>query len=77
MNPNAAATVELDLRGLAGSSMTASGMTLKGGSIDAHNTFEQPEAVKPEPFADFELLNGKLTITLPPMSVTALELSSN
>ncbi|MMZ71785.1 Intracellular exo-alpha-L-arabinofuranosidase 2 [compost metagenome] len=54
--------------------MTATGSTLTGHSIDAHNTFDQPDAVKPQPFESFQLDGGKLTVNLPAMSVTTLEL---
>ncbi|MNM37744.1 Intracellular exo-alpha-L-arabinofuranosidase 2 [compost metagenome] len=77
LNPSASSEVELDIRGLAGASLKVAGTTLAGSSIDAHNTFAQPEAVKPQTFSAFALNEGKLTVTLPPMSVTALELASN
>ncbi|MNT95478.1 Intracellular exo-alpha-L-arabinofuranosidase 2 [compost metagenome] len=62
---------------MTGASLKVAGTTLAGSSIDAHNTFAQPEAVKPQTFSAFALNEGKLTVTLPPMSVTALELASN
>jgi len=75
LNPNAAVEVSLDLRGLKDGAYTVSGKTLAGKSIDAHNTFADPENVKPQPFSDFSLVPGQLNVTLPAMSVTALELS--
>ncbi|MBM6994382.1 alpha-N-arabinofuranosidase [Paenibacillus sp. DXFW5] len=70
----AEAQVTIDVRGLDSGSLTATGSTLTGHSIDAHNTFDQPDAVKPQPFESFQLDGGKLTVNLPSMSVTTLEL---
>ncbi|GJM82328.1 hypothetical protein HMSSN139_48240 [Paenibacillus sp. HMSSN-139] len=61
---------------MAGSSFTVTGSTLTSGRIDAHNTFAQPDAVKPQPFESFQLEGGKLTVNLPAMSVTTLELAA-
>ncbi|MNP86653.1 Intracellular exo-alpha-L-arabinofuranosidase 2 [compost metagenome] len=59
-----------------GGSLTATGSTLAGHSIDAHNTFARPDAVKPQPFESFQFEGGKLTVNLPAMSVTTLELAA-
>ena len=48
----------------------ASARTLAG-VMDAHNTFEQPDAVKPVPL-DVEWKGGSLCLTLPACSVTAI-----
>jgi alpha-N-arabinofuranosidase len=40
--------------------------------MNAHNTFEQPDAVKPAEFTDVKVENHKLAIKLPPMSVVTL-----
>ncbi|WP_340022259.1 alpha-N-arabinofuranosidase [Paenibacillus sp. FSL K6-1096] len=74
LNHAASATLPLELRGLAGQA-EVSGATLAGASIDAHNTFEQPEAVKPQAFSAFKLEGDTLTVELPPMSVTVLEIT--
>lgn len=74
LNHAASATLPLELRGLAGQA-EVSGTTLAGASIDAHNTFEQPEAVKPQAFSAFKLEGDTLTVELPPMSVTVLEIT--
>ena len=48
----------------------ASARTLAG-VMDAHNTFEQPDAVKPVPL-DVQWKDGSLCLTLPACSVTAI-----
>lgn len=75
LQADSASQVKLDLRGLALGDLSITGSTLAGDKIDAHNTFEQPEAVAPKAFNDFSLENGVLSVTLPAMSVTTLELA--
>lgn len=75
LQADSANQVKLDLRGLALGDLSITGSTLAGDKIDAHNTFEQPEAVAPKAFSDFSLENGALSVTLPAMSVTTLELA--
>ncbi|MBQ4901861.1 alpha-N-arabinofuranosidase [Paenibacillus sp. Marseille-P2973] len=75
LQADSANQVKLDLRGLASCEPSITGSTLTGDKIDAHNTFEQPEAVAPRAFTDFVLENGTLSVTLPAMSVTTLELA--
>jgi alpha-L-arabinofuranosidase len=43
------------------------------GEVHAHNTFEQPEALTPQP-VEVQALGGAFTLELPPASVTAVEL---
>nr|CAA76421.2 alpha-L-arabinofuranosidase [Thermobacillus xylanilyticus] len=69
------ASVDIELRGLNGG-VSATGTTLTSGRIDGHNTFDEPERVKPAPFRDFKLEGGHLNASLPPMSVTVLELTA-
>jgi alpha-N-arabinofuranosidase len=47
---------------------------LSGDAMDAHNTFERPETVKPAPFTGARVTSGQLTVTLPAHSVVVLEL---
>jgi hypothetical protein len=42
--------------------------------MNAHNTFENPDAVKPSVFRGFKLNRNNLTVNMPPMSVVVLEL---
>jgi alpha-N-arabinofuranosidase len=64
--------LELDLRGIDAGTSKVAGTILTATSMNAHNTFEQPEVVKPEEFTSFTVENNKLSITLPPMSVVTL-----
>jgi alpha-N-arabinofuranosidase len=68
------ATVNIELRGLA-EGFNIQARTLTSNTIDGHNTFEQPEQVKPVPFKDYTLEGTNLTIELPAMSVTVFELA--
>lgn len=60
---------------LAGASpKTVSGRILTAPEMNAHNTFDQPDNVKPEPFNSVQLSSSGFSTTLPPKSVVALEL---
>ncbi len=50
-----------------------SGRMLTGASTDAHNTFAQPNSVKPTP-VELSGANGKLEVPLPPRSIVVLRL---
>jgi alpha-N-arabinofuranosidase len=43
--------------------------------MQAHNTFDDPGAVRPSPFTDFSAAGDVLTATLPPKSVAVLEIT--
>ncbi len=72
-HPREAARVELRLDGLG--AKRVSGRLLTAATMQAHNTFDAPDAVQPAPFAGAKLVNGVLVAELPPMSVVALELA--
>ncbi|TLS51669.1 alpha-N-arabinofuranosidase [Paenibacillus antri] len=74
LDHQAGASVRIELRGLAEGNVSASGKTLTADRIDGHNTFDSPERVAPKPFADFTIEGNALAATVPPMSVTVLEL---
>ncbi|ALS30137.1 alpha-N-arabinofuranosidase [Paenibacillus sp. 32O-W] len=76
--PDSAAEVELALRGLPeGARTEAVGRLLTADAMQAHNTFERPDAVAPKPFDGIGTVrNGVLRIELPPMSVASLVLTS-
>jgi len=72
--------VRVELRGIAaGSALRVEGTLLSAEAIQAHNTFEKPDAVKPREFKDAgvkktNIEGSVLSVTLPPHSVAALRL---
>ncbi|MDR0505230.1 MAG: alpha-N-arabinofuranosidase [Dysgonamonadaceae bacterium] len=64
--------VRIDLSGMNIRQVT--GRILKAGQMNAHNTFEHPDAVKPDKFTDFILTDGLLDIELPTKSIVVMEL---
>ncbi len=52
----------------------ATGQILTAGTMNAHNTFDNPNSVKTETFNDCKMNGNKLEVTMPPMSVVVLEL---
>jgi alpha-N-arabinofuranosidase len=72
MDPNQGRTVKASLRGKAFTQV--SGRILAAEAMNAHNTFAQPNTVAPAPFDGARLDDEQVTITLPPMSIVALEL---
>ncbi|MNZ83800.1 Intracellular exo-alpha-L-arabinofuranosidase 2 [compost metagenome] len=69
------ARVSVELRGGKGIG-AISGRILTSSEQNAYNHFDNPHAVKPEPFTEFEAKEGILTAALPPMSVVVLELKN-
>jgi alpha-N-arabinofuranosidase len=51
-----------------------SGRVLTASTMQAHNTFDQPDAVQPANFADFQVTDGGFTVKLPSKSVVMLRL---
>ena len=51
------------------------GRVLTSDKLDAHNTFDDPEHIRPTDFKGASIKNGKLTAKLPPRSVVVLQLS--
>ena len=72
IDPRNTRTVTVDVHGATLTS--ASGRMLAGPSMDAYNSFEHPDVVKPEPFSGARVANGQLTVTLPPHAIVVLEL---
>ncbi len=66
--------VSIQLRGLNGTIASVQGRTLNANSMDAHNTFENPTALEPAVFENYELTGDVVRATLAPMSVTVLEI---
>ena len=71
LDPNRTLNVSVNLRGLAVSRV--SGRVLTAPAIDAHNTFDEPDVVRPVDFRDVQVEEDHLTIQLPAKSVVALE----
>jgi alpha-N-arabinofuranosidase len=63
--------VVLNVDGMNLKNATAQILTSK--KVQDHNSFDDPNKVKPVNFKDFNLKNGKLTLTLPPFSVVVIE----
>lgn len=69
-----AVSLNLDVRGDVQAS-DVSGRIITADTMDARNTFEDPENVKPVTFTDFNISGNTLNIELPAMSVVALSIS--
>ena len=50
------------------------GRILTSPDMTAHNTFEAPHVLEPQPFAGAAVSGGALTVALPPLSVVVLDL---
>ena len=72
LDPNREARLSCLFRGAQLSSVT--GRVMTADAINAHNTFQEPDAVCPVPFEDARLKDDKLSARLPPRSVLVLEL---
>jgi alpha-L-arabinofuranosidase len=69
-NPNKAVDVTVNVSGSSTGNVVSkvAGQVLTAAAMDAHNTFEAPDAVKPAPFSA-QASGGKLTVRLPAKSV--------
>jgi alpha-N-arabinofuranosidase len=70
--PGQPASITVTLAGL--SPASAAGRLLTAPTMQAHNTFAAPDAVKPMPFEGVKLAGSTLTLTLPAKSVAVVEL---
>ncbi|MBN1967102.1 MAG: alpha-N-arabinofuranosidase [Anaerolineae bacterium] len=70
LDPHADLDLRIELRGMTASGV--SGRVLTADRINAHNTFAQPETVKPAPFDGARLEQGALAVRLPAKSVVVL-----
>ncbi len=68
-----AQTVRINLAGVAPRQVT--GEILTADDIAAHNTFEQPDRVKPTTFTDVTVARGYLVVELPAKSIVTLTLN--
>jgi len=71
--------VKIDLRGCTlSASAKTSARIITAGKINSHNTFDEPDAVKPADFAGAgkpSVSSGSLTLSLPPKSVVTVTIS--
>ncbi len=72
-NPNKEIAVKAHVRGIKVSQ--AQGRILQAGAMNAHNTFENPNAVQPVAFSGVQPSGEGLEITMPRMSVAVIEVS--
>jgi alpha-N-arabinofuranosidase len=71
LDPTKPQDVDCELRGIQARSV--SGRVLTATGMNAHNTFEKPDAIQPSEFKGATLDKNGLKITLPAKSVVALE----
>jgi alpha-N-arabinofuranosidase len=64
--------VTIDIKG--GKYAAVTGRMLSTAKLQDHNTFENPDKIKPSPFKGATLAAGKLNVKVPPFSVVVLEL---
>jgi alpha-N-arabinofuranosidase len=69
-NPQQDMPVKVYVRGM--QARQIEGRVLCAGSMNAHNTFEQPDHVKPQAFGGAKLTGDGLELVMPKMSVVAL-----
>ena len=72
LDPGNAMQVSLALQGA--DAGRVGGELLTADAIDAHNAFDAPDTVRPQPFRDAQLANGRLSATLPAKSLVVLVL---
>lgn len=72
VDPEQPNTVTIALDGLNAASVT--GTILTAPAINSHNTFDNPDVVKPASFTNARIDGGKLVVTLPAKSLVVLKL---
>ena len=72
LDPYKSVPLICDIRGV--NPQVIAGDILTASEMNAHNTFENPEAVKPEAFFNARLNNGKIEAILPPKSIVSLQI---
>ena len=73
LDPKAVAEVELTLSGVDAVGQV-SGQILTAAEMTRHNTFDQPERLKPAMFQSFSTAGQTVSVELAPMSVSVLEI---
>jgi len=72
LDPNRAAEISVTISG--GSVRSVTGEVLTSIAINAMNTFDAPNTVRPARFSDYKLAGSQLNLTIPSKSVVVLEL---
>jgi alpha-N-arabinofuranosidase len=72
INPNKGETITVNFSGA--NYTQVSGRILSSAHMQDHNTFEDPEKIKPATFTGASIKNNILQVKLPPVSVVVLEL---
>jgi alpha-N-arabinofuranosidase len=72
LDPNQAAEITTSIWG--GAIQSVTGEVLTAPAVNAMNTFDIPNAVKPAPFSGYKLESSQLTLRIPSKSVVVLEL---
>ena len=73
-NPHKEIPLVININGMR--CVQATGRVLSAPTMDAHNTFEEPTAVKPNDFGNIAVASNRLEVTMPPMSVAAIEVAN-
>lgn len=74
IDPQNSNELTIDLRGMEAG--TLKGRILSAEKITSHNTFEEPENVKPEEFTAGSFKKGSLKTTIPAKSIVVLEIAA-
>jgi alpha-N-arabinofuranosidase len=72
IDPHNSSDMNLDVRGF--DVNTVSGRILTADRISSHNTFENPDQVRPVEFKDISLRKGKIEAGIPAKSIVVLEI---
>ncbi len=72
IDPNRSQEVSISLRGVAAKNV--SGRILSSPKVQDHNTFDQPDRIKPVDFKGASISGDVLKLTMPPVSVVVLAL---
>jgi alpha-N-arabinofuranosidase len=73
LNPKRSTQLAISLKGAAAKRVT--GQVLTGAAMNAMNTFEAPNTVRPAPFKSFKLSGDRVTVELPARSVVVLQMT--
>ena len=72
LDPGKAAAIVCEVKGAKPKKI--SGQILTAVVMNSHNTFDNPEVVKPKPFPNIRLKNNTISMTLPGKSIVVLEI---